>query len=61
MECNICEKNTDEVILPIVKGENITYENMCDDCYSQYENLLTVRENKKNLMTRVDEEIHNRS
>jgi hypothetical protein len=51
MKCYICEKNSDEVILPIVKGKNISEENMCLDCYSQYENLLTIKENKRNLVT----------
>ena len=57
MKCYICEKNKDEIILPYVKGTNISEENMCIDCHWQYENLLTIRENKKNLITIIDEKI----
>ena len=51
-KCYICEKiKPDEIIFPYVKGKNISEENMCLDCHWQYENLLTIKENKKNLMT----------
>ena len=54
MKCNICEKNVNDLILPIVKGKNISEENMCLDCHWQYENLLTIKENKKTLCLNSD-------
>ena len=53
MKCYICHEQKDELIFPIIG--DLTEENLCSDCCSQYENLLSIEENYENISESVSE------
>jgi len=62
MKCYICHEQKDELIFPIIG--DLTEENLCSNCCSQYENLLSIEENYENIkgynkLTIVDSKIFN--